>query len=298
MIATCKYHLGELDQAEADLSVLVCQESTSDQDAVRMCHVSHILSQIYLLRDQLEASELHCRNSMKGRRRLLGKEHKDYFASLGLLAEICNARGKHEEAAVFQDMIPAEIASQQKKLRKQDYIPKAPPVIASIPKAPELVPQSPLSSLADFKGFSRQTSVVSDDDEILLVSGSYGGNLRLWDVETGLMRGSLRFTNTIRLGCSFLSRFQGSCVAFFWIAGHLQFRTWVQKYKKDAKQIWRETVNVLENIVFIDYRRITMYVPRLSIDCIRHEKRRSSLRSHCGAISAGSSRIWPRQWSA
>src|SRR5665213_3035091 len=86
-----------------------------------MCQISHLLSQIYLLKNELEASEDYCHKSLKGRRRFLGKEHVDYFASLGLLSEICGARGKNKEARVYQDMIPPEIFQGQKRARLEEY---------------------------------------------------------------------------------------------------------------------------------------------------------------------------------
>ncbi|KAF7503239.1 hypothetical protein GJ744_004067 [Endocarpon pusillum] len=114
IIAICKYHLEDLGQAESDLLELVRQESCSDQDAIRKCRIADILSQIYLIKNQLETAEDYCRKSLKGRRRLLGKEHADYFASLGLLSDICSRRGNKEEAEIYQDIIPPEIARLQK----------------------------------------------------------------------------------------------------------------------------------------------------------------------------------------
>ena len=66
MIATCKYHMKELDQAEKDLLQIVEQQSSSDRDAIRNYQVADILSRICFIRNQLEAAESHCRKALKG----------------------------------------------------------------------------------------------------------------------------------------------------------------------------------------------------------------------------------------
>ncbi|ERF69137.1 hypothetical protein EPUS_01093 [Endocarpon pusillum Z07020] len=213
MIATCKYHLKELNQAEGDLLLLVRQESTSDRDAIRTCQISHLLSQIYLIKNQLEASEDYCRKSLKGRRRLLGKEHQDYFASLRLLSDICNVRGKDEEASVYQDMIPPEIAQLQKKIRPEqncpndaalitnnppetaqlqkkmrpeDYHPKDTAFFANNPEMNQEILQRPRSTLRGHTG--RVYSVTFSPDAKLVLTGSRDMTARLWDVATSMKR--------------------------------------------------------------------------------------------------------------
>lgn len=205
MIATCKYRLNRLDQAEADLLVLVRQESTSEADAVRVCQLSHLLSQIYLDKNKLELSEEQCRQSLKGRRRLLGREHPDYFASLGLLAQLCQLREKHEEAGVYRDMIPFDLLPSE------------------IPKPRNEVPQTDHSLLATLEGPKELIgNVMYSPDGNFLAIVSWGSTLTLWNLKTQqnqtLNKGLENFLTTLVFtrDSMFVAATRGDGSAYMW----------------------------------------------------------------------------------
>jgi hypothetical protein len=105
-LAMCSLSLdGQIEQEKALLEVLQ-QEPSSDSQREKLFHVSHILAQLYITSARLSLARQSCNNALRGRRKLLGKEHNDYFSSLALIARICELQNAQIQAQGYMDMIP------------------------------------------------------------------------------------------------------------------------------------------------------------------------------------------------
>ena len=131
--AKCAYHTQDLETAEAQLLGLTEQQSTvADQKAaIDVCEVTHVLSQVYLRMNRLDAARSCCKKALIGRRRVLGKEHESYYQSLWLLSEICEMDGLASEAKVYFDMIPTEYSSTLVKVKEYQSVIQDPPPVNS-----------------------------------------------------------------------------------------------------------------------------------------------------------------------
>ena len=196
LIAACKYHLNDLDSAETTLAAIVQQESADDQDAIHKCQISHLLSKIYLIKGNVAAAEELCRQTRKGRGRLLGKKHQDYYSTLGLLSDICRATGNEEEAAVYLQMIPLEIA-QERTAIKVGQRGKNAGVATKDETSPAIQTDSPSSKIASKNNdpsewvlretFGDHVNAIAfvafSPDNRTLASTLFDGRILLWDLD-------------------------------------------------------------------------------------------------------------------
>ena len=105
-LAMCSLSLdGQVEQEKALLEVLQ-QDPGSDSQREKLFRVSHILAQLYITTARLSLARQSCNNALRGRRKLLGKENNDYFASLALIARICELQNAQIQAQGYTDMIP------------------------------------------------------------------------------------------------------------------------------------------------------------------------------------------------
>ena len=105
-----------LDESERMLSALAKQHAANDRDAACILHASHCLAQVYMCKYNFEAAQDYCQKAVVGRRRILGKQHPDYYGSLNLLAYIYKANGDSISAAVYADLVPLEFSKTNENL--------------------------------------------------------------------------------------------------------------------------------------------------------------------------------------
>lgn len=74
------------------LSALAKEHAANDRDAACILHASHCLAQVYMCKRNFDAAQDYCQKAIVGRRRILGKQHPDYYGSLNLLAYIYKAK--------------------------------------------------------------------------------------------------------------------------------------------------------------------------------------------------------------
>ena len=105
-LAMCSLSLDSQVVVEKALLEVLQQEPSSDAQREKLFHVSHILAQLYIETGRLSLARQSCNNALRGRRKLFGREHSDYFASLALMARICELENAPIQAQGYKDMIP------------------------------------------------------------------------------------------------------------------------------------------------------------------------------------------------
>ena len=106
-IAMCCLVLDGQREVEKALLEVLQHEPSSDVQREKLFHVSHALAQLYITTGRLTLARQSCNNALRGRRKLLGKEHQDYYSSLALMARISELEGAEIQAKAYKDMIPA-----------------------------------------------------------------------------------------------------------------------------------------------------------------------------------------------
>ena len=105
-IAMCSLALDNQVEVEKSLLEVLQHEPSSDTQREKLFHVSHVLTQLYITTGRLALARQSCNNALRGRRKLLGKEHQDYYSSLALMARISELEGADIQAKAYKDMIP------------------------------------------------------------------------------------------------------------------------------------------------------------------------------------------------
>ena len=106
-IAMCCLVLDGQAEVEKTLLEVLQHEPSSDVQREQLFHVSHGLAQLYVTTGRLSLARQSCNNALRGRRKLLGKDHQDYYSSLALMARISEIEGADIQAKAYKDMIPA-----------------------------------------------------------------------------------------------------------------------------------------------------------------------------------------------
>jgi hypothetical protein len=107
-IASCSYHLDSTHSAEAELQGLLQLQPNSDEQRIRQCDTYHMLAEIYIRQNKLEAAKDVCNRTLKGRSRLLGKQHEARLQSIALMSRICELSGEDVHSKVYLFMIPED----------------------------------------------------------------------------------------------------------------------------------------------------------------------------------------------
>jgi hypothetical protein len=105
-VAMCSYHLGSIDDAESELQGLLQLEPESDEQRIQQCNMNHMLAEIYVRQNKLDAAKAVCKQTSQARSRLLGKQHTSRLESIALLSRICELLGEEVHAKVYFSMIP------------------------------------------------------------------------------------------------------------------------------------------------------------------------------------------------
>ncbi len=106
-LAMCALVLDNDVDVERALVQVLQEEPKADVQRERLFHVSHILAQLYIRTARLGLARQTCNNALRGRRKLFGKESEGYYASLALMARICELQNASLRAQGYMDMIPA-----------------------------------------------------------------------------------------------------------------------------------------------------------------------------------------------
>jgi len=106
MLAVCTYHMGEPAAAELALVNLIEQPPVSDQHRGAICEAGYFLSRTYISLGKLDLARSSCESSLKGRARLMGKEHESYYQSLALMARVFSLLDMSARARLYLALIP------------------------------------------------------------------------------------------------------------------------------------------------------------------------------------------------
>ena len=87
-LAVCAYHMQEPGNAEEALMSLVQQSASTDEQREYIYDATHLLSQLYIRRGQVDRARSECEKALQARRRLLGKRSDAALESMALMAYI------------------------------------------------------------------------------------------------------------------------------------------------------------------------------------------------------------------
>ncbi|MCJ1387796.1 hypothetical protein MMC18_000639 [Xylographa bjoerkii] len=98
---------------------LVHECSLDSKHAYFILESSYVLAQIFLLEGDFVNAEMHCKRTVVGRRRLLGKDASKTYAAIQLLVVIYSSniapKEVKYEAEVWRDMLPPDIRDEDEK---------------------------------------------------------------------------------------------------------------------------------------------------------------------------------------
>ncbi|MCJ1400588.1 cytoskeletal protein binding protein [Xylographa trunciseda] len=111
-LARACFQQKKLDDARKLLLDLVQECSLDSKHAYLILEASYVLAQIFVFEGDFENAEIHCKRTVVGRRRLLGKDAKETFAAIQLLVVIYSSEFAPKEvkyeAEVWRDMLPPQ----------------------------------------------------------------------------------------------------------------------------------------------------------------------------------------------
>jgi hypothetical protein len=105
-LAVCSYHTGNVDQAEAALESLSQHTPISDVQGIELCNARHLLSRIYIERNNFHAAREACDSTLKARSRLLGKQHEALYESMALMSRIYCLLNDDVMSELYAERIP------------------------------------------------------------------------------------------------------------------------------------------------------------------------------------------------
>ena len=105
-LAVCSYHTGNVDQAEAGLESLSQHTPISDVQGIELCNARHLLSRIYIERNNFHSAREACDSTLKARSRLLGKKHEARFESMALMSRIYCLLNDDVMSELYAERIP------------------------------------------------------------------------------------------------------------------------------------------------------------------------------------------------
>jgi ankyrin repeat protein len=105
-LAVCSYHTGNVDQAEAGLESLSQHTPVSDAQGIDLCNARHLLSRIYIERNNFHAAKEACESTLKARSRLLGKQHEARYESMALMSRIFCLLDDDVMSELYAERIP------------------------------------------------------------------------------------------------------------------------------------------------------------------------------------------------
>lgn len=142
MAAICSFYLHEPPAAETALvSFLENPGTTSPAEATQLCHVGHLLAQVYVRLGKLDLARSSCHGAVRGRWKLLGEKDLSYYESLALLARIHELQGHAQKTKMYAAMIdPSSRDSLIKMFQGLQISLESEPIIARKPVPVEIVP--------------------------------------------------------------------------------------------------------------------------------------------------------------
>ena len=105
-LAICSFYLDDHKQAEAVLQEVLKLEPSSDEERRALFDISHLLALNSLGAAKLDLARQSCQNVLRGRRKLLGKTHSEYFDSLALMHNIYQRMNMPIRAEGYLSLIP------------------------------------------------------------------------------------------------------------------------------------------------------------------------------------------------
>lgn len=110
ILGVCAFHVHTPTEAEdALLSVLQHAPKNAiltEGQRLQVSETAHLLSQVYVKLGQLDKAYRYCEYALRGRRRVLGKNHNESYESLAVMARILELQENSLRAEFFVDMIP------------------------------------------------------------------------------------------------------------------------------------------------------------------------------------------------
>ncbi|KAK4504392.1 hypothetical protein PRZ48_005308 [Zasmidium cellare] len=145
MLGVCAFHVnGPLDAEAALLSVLDNAPKNAilnEQQRLQVSETAHLLAQTYIKLASLEKAYRYCEYALRGRRRVLGKNHHQSYESLALMARILQLQDNNLRAEFFIVMIPEGVRETYVKQYADLILPEVPPRIEEPrPIAPVISP--------------------------------------------------------------------------------------------------------------------------------------------------------------
>lgn len=150
MLGVCAFHVnGPVDAEAALLSVLDNAPKNAILNEQQRLHVSetaHLLAQTYVKLASLENAYRYCEYALRGRRRVLGKNHHHSYESLALMARILQLQDNNLRAEFFIAMIPESVRETYVKQYAGLCLPDEPPAIREVRPVAPVIPVTPIES--------------------------------------------------------------------------------------------------------------------------------------------------------
>ncbi|CAK3947763.1 cysteine ase [Lecanosticta acicola] len=112
ILGICAFHVRTPAEAEdALLSVLQHAPRNAilgEAERLQVSEIAHLLAQVYVKLGKLDKAYQYCEYALRGRRKILGKNHSESYESLALTARILELQGNEIRAEFFVDMIPQD----------------------------------------------------------------------------------------------------------------------------------------------------------------------------------------------
>lgn len=104
-LAICCFHLQKFTEAETSLQKVLTLPIVSRQDSILSLDAAYLQVEIHLSTQSLKAAEKECKKVLAGRRKILGKLHKSYLESVGLLSIIMEAEHDAISARMYSELV-------------------------------------------------------------------------------------------------------------------------------------------------------------------------------------------------